>query len=193
MGKETVPQLKVTAPTPPQSPSHSPPRTSSVSSKASAGSVGDANITQRSTDQLTENTDLFARLSRGRAKAIEDEKQELQLFDEKRRQQQILQKRLADPDRIKFKWNHIPYNVLRWVPDVMQSLKLSNEDLQFHSTLLLDHNFDTKQNVAGHKGPHSRFMRPGCKHFPSSSLSSNILDQVQSSDQLYVFVRHNFV
>ena len=73
----------------------------------------------------------------------------------------------------------------------MQSLQLSYQDLQLHSTLL-DHNFDTKQSVAGHKRPHSRYMKSGSKYFPhySSSLRDEKpeADRLSQRDQLCLFI-----
>lgn len=52
----------------------------------------------------------------------------------------------------------VPYNVLRWVPDIMHCIGLDTKGLRLHDTLLLNKNFDSRQNVAGHKRPHSRFV-----------------------------------
>ena len=80
--------------------------------------------------------------------------------------------------------SHVPYNVMRWVPDIMHCIGLDSQGLRLHETLLFNQNFDRRQNIAGHKGPHSRFMKPGCKFFSSTTNLASSYDSAATTGQL---------
>lgn len=102
--------------------------------------------------------------------------------------------RLPDlPRPPKFRWIHIPFNVMYWVPQAFRALAEERNKPSLCQSLLQESVWDSMQNVSRHGLPHGRFMRPGCRLLDSNLNraptfgSSTTLPG--SSNQLQIYVR----
>ena len=152
------PELNIIHATPPTSPSIRP--TTPVGSIRSYEEAARRKSFESQDTSADNHSEVSLSVLRPRARTgsqIED----LRLLAVHREQQEELQRIFTDRSKSRFRWCHVPYNVLRWAPDIMHSIDSNTERLRLHETLLLARHFDSRQNLAGHKGPHSRSMRPG--------------------------------
>ncbi|KAI9798830.1 MAG: hypothetical protein M1825_004953, partial [Sarcosagium campestre] len=74
---------------------------------------------------------------------------------------------LSDLSRRKFKWIHAPSNNTAWVGDILKTISREKRIPNYHTALLRDKHWNSKQNRARHSSPHANYMHPTCAVLPT--------------------------